>query len=72
MIFCKRCHETIMVSEFLRESGHSSVALTGRMKQIERKESLNKFITSEVVEVLVATDVASRYVDSKKNITDYS
>ncbi|VDP28949.1 unnamed protein product [Schistosoma curassoni] len=62
MIFCKRCHETIMVSEFLRESGHSSVALTGRMKQIERKESLNKFISSEV-EVLVATDVASRGLD---------
>ncbi|CAH8607009.1 unnamed protein product [Schistosoma rodhaini] len=62
MIFCKRCHETIMVAEFLRESGHSSVALTGRMKQIDRKESLNKFISSEV-EVLVATDVASRGLD---------
>ncbi|CAH8567265.1 unnamed protein product [Schistosoma mattheei] len=62
MIFCKRCHETIMVSEFLRESGHSSVALTGRMKQIERKESLHKFISNEV-EVLVATDVASRGLD---------
>ncbi|KAK4468206.1 hypothetical protein MN116_008098 [Schistosoma mekongi] len=62
MIFCKRCYETMLVSEFLRECHHSSVALTGRMKQIERKESLNKFISNEA-QVLVATDVASRGLD---------
>ncbi|VDQ10972.1 unnamed protein product [Trichobilharzia regenti] len=59
MIFCKRCHETVLVSEFLHERGHSTVALTGRMKQSERKESLNKFVSGEV-QILVATDVASR------------
>ncbi|CAH8576086.1 unnamed protein product [Heterobilharzia americana] len=62
MIFCKRCYETVRVAEFLRERGHSTVALTGRMKQAERKESLNKFISGEV-QVLVATDVASRGLD---------
>ncbi|KAH8858824.1 ATP-dependent RNA helicase T26G10.1 [Schistosoma japonicum] len=62
MIFCKRCYETLIVAEFLRECHHSSVALTGRMKQSERKESLNKFISNEV-QILVATDVASRGLD---------
>ncbi|KAG5454496.1 putative ATP-dependent RNA helicase t26g10.1 [Clonorchis sinensis] len=41
IVFCKRCQEVRLVTAFLRESGHSVVGLTGRMKQVDRKNALN-------------------------------
>ncbi|KAF8564774.1 hypothetical protein P879_08844 [Paragonimus westermani] len=62
IVFCKRCQETRLVSEFLRQRGHSAVGLTGRLKQVERTQALKEFTTGHA-RILVATDVASRGLD---------
>ncbi|OON19776.1 DEAD/DEAH box helicase, partial [Opisthorchis viverrini] len=62
IVFCKRCQEVRLVTAFLRESGHCVVGLTGRMKQVDRKNALKEFVTRNA-NILVATDVASRGLD---------
>ncbi|KAF5404655.1 ATP-dependent rRNA helicase RRP3 [Paragonimus heterotremus] len=62
IVFCKRCQETRLVSEFLRQRGHSAVGLTGQLKQAERTQALTEFTTGHA-RILVATDVASRGLD---------
>ncbi|KAF6774015.1 hypothetical protein AHF37_06665 [Paragonimus kellicotti] len=62
IVFCRRCQETRLVSEFLRQRGHSAVGLTGQLKQAERTQALTSFTTGHT-RILVATDVASRGLD---------
>lgn len=61
LVFCSRCHECKFVAGCLAERGYQAVALTGRMKQPLRKKVLAEFVAGKA-NVLVATDVAGRYV----------
>jgi ATP-dependent RNA helicase DDX49/DBP8 len=62
IVFVSTCERAAFVSELLGQVGVSNVALHSLLSQNRRLASLGKF-KSQVVRVLVATDVASRGLD---------
>lgn len=61
MVFCATCSSTLRTALLLRALGISAVPLHGQMTQNKRLAALNKF-KARNRGVLLATDVASRYV----------
>lgn len=61
IVFCGRCATAELLTVMLKELGVRCTALHSEMTQQERLDSLGKF-RAEVIKVLVATDVGSRYV----------
>jgi superfamily II DNA/RNA helicase len=62
IVFVSTCERAAFVSELLGQVGVSNVALHSLLSQNRRLASLGKF-KSQLVRVLVATDVASRGLD---------
>lgn len=62
MIFCNTCTRTQKLALLLRNLGYSAIPLNGKMNQVKRIASLNKFKV-KARSVLIATDVASRGLD---------
>jgi superfamily II DNA/RNA helicase len=62
IVFVSTCERAAFVSEMLAQVGVSNVALHSLLSQNRRLASLGKF-KSQLVRVLVATDVASRGLD---------
>ncbi|XP_034952554.1 probable ATP-dependent RNA helicase DDX49 [Chelonus insularis] len=62
MIFADTCKNCQLLSMTLNEVGFENVALHAMIKQKERLAALNKF-KSNLVRILLATDVASRGLD---------
>lgn len=67
IIFTRMKKEADLLSNFLKSKGYKSVSLHGDMEQRERQTSIRAFKECKV-DILVATDVASRGLD----ITDVS
>ncbi len=64
IIFVKTKIYTIKLSNFILNSGYSSSALNGDMKQFLREKTINNF-KNKKISILVATDIASRGLDIK-------
>ncbi|AFA41379.1 ATP-dependent RNA helicase [Wigglesworthia glossinidia endosymbiont of Glossina morsitans morsitans (Yale colony)] len=62
IIFVRTKHATLEISEILERNGYNSSALNGDMNQLLRENTLNKFKIKKL-DVLVATDIASRGLD---------
>ena len=61
IIFTSTCSAAQRIALLLRDLGFPAISLHGQMSQPKRLGALNKF-TSGSRNILVATDVASRYV----------
>ena len=62
LVFTKTKAQSDTVSEYLNESGLSSLALHGGVQSSHRKKAIKSFIDGKI-RVLVATDIASRGLD---------
>ncbi|QCI26397.1 DEAD/DEAH box helicase [Buchnera aphidicola] len=62
IIFVRTKSATLEVSEILLKHGYNSSALNGDMNQILREDTLKKFKNGQL-NILIATDVASRGLD---------
>ncbi|OOF48910.1 ATP-dependent RNA helicase SrmB [Rodentibacter trehalosifermentans] len=62
MVFVRRREEARELAEVLRKRGIRSTYLEGEMAQTQRNHAIDK-LKSDVVTVLVATDVAARGID---------
>ncbi|CAG9318786.1 unnamed protein product [Blepharisma stoltei] len=62
LIFVERRTEVEVVANFLQENGHEAACIHGEKNQFERHKALTSFKAGRV-QILVATDVASRGLD---------
>ncbi len=62
IVFCSTKYRTRDVAKFLHQEKFNAVAIEGDMSQHRREQSMGKFRSGKV-DVLVATDVASRGID---------
>ena len=62
IVFCSTKYRTRDVAKFLHQEKFDAVAIEGDMSQSIREQSMSKFRSGKV-DILVATDVASRGID---------
>ena len=62
IVFCSTKYRTRDVAKFLHQEKFDAVAIEGDMSQSRREQSMSKFRSGKV-DILVATDVASRGID---------
>jgi len=62
IVFCSTKYRTRDVAKFLHQEKFDAVAIEGDMSQSRREQSMSKFRNGKV-DILVATDVASRGID---------
>ena len=62
IVFCSTKYRTRDVAKFLHQEKFDAVAIEGDMSQSRREQSMGKFRSGKV-DILVATDVASRGID---------
>ena len=62
IVFCSTKYRTRDVAKFLHQEKFDVVAIEGDMSQSRREQSMSKFRSGKV-DILVATDVASRGID---------
>lgn len=62
IVFCSTKYRTRDVAKYLHQEKFDAVAIEGDMSQSRREQSMSKFRTGKV-DILVATDVASRGID---------
>jgi len=62
IVFCSTKYRTRDVAKFLHQEKFDTVAIEGDMSQSRREQSMSKFRNGKV-DILVATDVASRGID---------
>jgi ATP-dependent RNA helicase DeaD len=62
IVFCSTKYRTRDVAKFLHQEKFNTVAIEGDMSQSRREQSMSKFRSGKV-DILVATDVASRGID---------
>lgn len=65
LIFCNTKQQTTELSDRLKDSGFSAVALNGDMEQVERDQVVIRF-ANQSCSIMVATDVAARGLDIKE------
>jgi ATP-dependent RNA helicase DeaD len=73
IIFCQRKLDVDEVNSNLIAKGYKSVAIHGDVDQKQRERTLNKFKKGDV-KILVATDVAARWIDvpNLSHVVNYS
>ncbi|PJB97497.1 MAG: RNA helicase, partial [Nitrosopumilales archaeon CG_4_9_14_0_8_um_filter_34_10] len=62
IVFCSTKYRTRDVAKYLHQEKFDAVAIEGDMSQSRREQSMSKFRSGKV-DILVATDVASRGID---------
>ena len=62
IVFCSTKYRTRDVAKFLHQEKYNAVAIEGDMSQHRREQAMSKFRSGKV-DILVATDVASRGID---------
>lgn len=62
IVFVATCQSALKTTLLLRNLGFNAISIHGQMSQMKRLASFNKFKAKEV-NILVATDVASRGLD---------
>lgn len=65
LIFCNTKQLTAELSDRLKDSGFSALALNGDMEQAERDQAIVRF-ANQSCSIMVATDVAARGLDIKE------
>ena len=65
LIFCNTKQQTSTITDMLKKTGFSALALNGDMEQADRDLVLTRF-TNKSCSILVATDVAARGLDIKE------
>jgi len=65
IVFTRTKHRARRLARQLSEMGHSAVALQGNMSQSQRDAAMRRF-RERRVDILVATDIASRGIDVEK------
>ena len=70
LVFTTTCNNTQRAALLLRNLGFQAICLHGQMTQPNRLGALNKFKAKER-NILIATDVASRGLDSKWHVRHF-
>ena len=70
IVFCRTRRETQQVADKLIKGGYNADALHGDLSQAQRDHVMGKF-SSQVLQILVATDVAARGLGCKQHYTRY-